>query len=149
MIYLRCDIALFSNAYLPYCLRDDLRLEWWKFLFLFQFYDIGMISFGPNIVEDLSSVRLHTNMTYDIVLPFFSKSRITRQLDGDFKGELHLRANQNLQSPLFTVVDRYIQTNGGNYGVNFTGEVLFFVEWEQEHYNEVCIWFYVIGFWCV
>ena len=98
-----------------------------------------MISFGPNVVEDLSSVRLHTKMTYDIVLPFFSKSGINRQLDGDFKGELHLRADQNLQSPLFTVVDRYVQTNSGNYGVNFTGEVLFFVEWEQEHSNKVCI----------
>ena len=97
-----------------------------------------MISFGPNIIENLSSVRLDANMNYDIVLPFLSKSSINKQLKGDFKGELHLRDNQTLQSPLFTVVDRYIQTNGGNDGVNFTGEVLFFVEWEQEDNNMVC-----------
>ena len=97
-----------------------------------------MISFGPNIIEDLSSITLDTNMTYDIVLPFLSKSSINKRLNGEFKGELHLRANQNLVSPLFTVVDRYIQTNGGNDGVNFTGEVLFFVEWKQKDNNEVC-----------
>ena len=97
-----------------------------------------MISFGPNIIKNLSSVRLDTNMNYDIVLPFLSKSSINRQLNGKFKGELHLRANQTLQSPLFTVVDRYIQTNGGNDGVNFTGEVLLFLEWEQENNNMVC-----------
>ena len=97
-----------------------------------------MISFGPNIVEDLSTVRLDASMTYDIVLPFWSKSRINRRKNGEFKGELHLRADQNLQSPLFTVVDRYVQTNNVNNGVNFTGEVLFFVEWKQKDNNEVC-----------
>ena len=111
-----------------------------------------MISFGSNIIEDLSSVRLDTNMNYDIVLPFLSKSSINRRRNGEFKGELHLRSNQNLQSPLFTVVDRYVQTNGGNDGVNFTGEVLFFVEWKQEDNNEVCTWLYVKGlvikWWC-
>ena len=97
-----------------------------------------MISFGPNIVEDFSSVRLIANMSYDIVLPFFIKSSINTRHNGEFKGEIHLKADQNLESPLFTVVNRYIQTNGGNDGVNFTGEVLFFVEWEQEENNEVC-----------
>ena len=97
-----------------------------------------MISFGPNIVEDISSVRLDASMTYDIVLPFLSKLSINRRKKGEFKGELHLRADQNLQSPLFTVVDRYIQTNGGNNGVNFTGEVLFFVKWKLKDNNEVC-----------
>ena len=97
-----------------------------------------MISFGPNIVEDLSTVRLDANMTYDIVLPFWSKLSINRRKNGEFKGELHLRADQNLQSPLFTVVDRYVQTNNVNNGVNFTGEVLFFVEWKQKDNNEVC-----------
>ena len=97
-----------------------------------------MISFGPNIVEDLSTVRLDASMTYDIVLPFWSKSRINRRKNGEFKGELHLKADQNLQSPLFTIVDRYVQTNNINNGVNFTGEVLFFVEWKQKDNNEVC-----------
>ena len=97
-----------------------------------------MISFGPNIVEEFSSISLDANMIYDVVLPFWDKSSINRRKNGEFKGELHLKADQNLQSPLFTVVDRYIQTNGGNDGVNFTGEVLFFVEWEQEENNEVC-----------
>ena len=93
-----------------------------------------MISFGPNIVKDLSTVRLDANTTYDIVLPFWSKLNINRE----FKGEVHLRTDQNLQSPLFTVVDRYVQTNNVNNGVNFTGEVLFFVEWKQKDNNEVC-----------
>ena len=97
-----------------------------------------MISFGPNIVEDFSSVRLDANMSYDIVLPFFIKSSINTRHNGEFEGEIHLKADQNLESPLFTVVERYVQTNGGNDGVNFTGEVLFFVEWEQEDNNEVC-----------
>ena len=65
-----------------------------------------MISFGPNIVEDLSTVRLNANMTYDIVLPFWSKLSINRQQNGEFKGEVHLKADQTLQSPLFTVFDR-------------------------------------------
>ena len=102
-----------------------------------------MISFGPNIVKEFSLITLDTNIAYDIVLPFLSNSSINRQLNGEFKGELHLRANQNLQSPLFTVVDRYIQTNGGNDGVNFTGEVLFFIEWEQEYNNGVCTYDYM------
>ena len=93
-----------------------------------------MISFGPNIVKDFSSVRLDA----DIVLPFLDTSGI--QEHDMFYGELHLRANQSLQSPLFTVVDRYIQTNSGNDGVNFTGEVLFFVESfiYDNNDNEVC-----------
>ena len=97
-----------------------------------------MISFGPNNVKDLSTVRLGANMAYNIVLPFFRKSSINTQPDGEFIGEVHLKADQNLQSPLFTVVDRYVQTNDVNDGVNFTGEVLFFVEWEQDDDNEVC-----------
>ena len=97
-----------------------------------------MISFGLNIIDDLSSVRLDANTTYNIVLPFLSKSSINIRPNGESKGELHLRADQNLQSPLFTVVDKFIQTNSGNNGVNFTGEVLFFVEWKQKYNNEVC-----------
>ena len=108
-----------------------------------------MISFGPNIIEDLSSVRLDAKLPYEIVLPFLKKPSINRLQNGEFKGELHLRANQNFQSPLFTVVDRYVQTNGGNDGVNFTGEVLFFVEWKQEDNNEVCTLLYVIIFACM
>ena len=97
-----------------------------------------MISFGPDIVEDFSAIRLDANMTYNVVLPFWSKLNINRRLNGDFKGELHLRADQNLQSPLFTVVERYVQTNSGNNKVNFTGEVLFFVEWKPKYNNQVC-----------
>ena len=89
---------------------------------------------------------MDANTIYNIVLPFLSKSSINTRPNGDFKGELHLRANQNLQSPFFTVVDRYVQTNSGNDGVNVTGEVLFFVEWEQDDNNEVCTWLYVKSF---
>ena len=96
-----------------------------------------MISFGPNIVENFSSVRLDANMNYDILLPFLEKSNM--QDIGVLCGQLHLKASQTLQSPLFTVVDRYVQTNGGNDGVNFTGEVLFFVESIRLDYTEVCI----------
>ena len=95
-----------------------------------------MISFGPNIVEEFSSIRLDADLSYDIVLPFFDKSDMHDI--GVLSGELHLKASQNLQSPLFTVVNRYIQINGGNDGVNFTGEVLFFLNWQQEDNNEVC-----------
>ena len=124
------------NTCLLYCLRDDVRLL--GIFFLFQFYDVGMISFGANIIDNLSSVRLDAKLSYDIVLPFLHKASNNRRQNGEFKGELHLKADQNLQSPLFTVVDRYVQTNGGNNGVNFTGEVLFFVEWKQEDNNKVC-----------
>ena len=96
-----------------------------------------MISFGPNIVENFSSVRLDANMNYDILLPFLEKSNM--QDIGVLSGELHLKANQTLQSPLFTVVNRYIQINSGNDGVNFTGEVLFFVESIRLDGTEVCI----------
>ena len=85
-----------------------------------------MISFGPNIVKDFLSVILDANIAYDIVLPFLDTSGV--QENEVLYGELHLRANQTLQSPLFTVVDRYVQRNRGNDGVNFTGQVLFFVE---------------------
>ena len=95
-----------------------------------------MISFGPNIVEEFSSIRLDADMSYDIVLPFLDKSDMHDI--GVLSGELHLKASQTLQSPLFTVVNRYIQKNGDNDKVNFTGEVLFFVNWQQEDNNEVC-----------
>ena len=99
-----------------------------------------MISFGPDIIEDFSSVRLDASMNYDIVLPFLDKSDM--QDHEVFCGELHLKADQKLWSPLFTVVDRYVQTNGGNDGVNFTGQVLFFVESFRYVNNiEVCIKF--------